>query len=90
MAVYWFFTTARGWQTIMKRNVLAHKQWMIRSYSMAMTAVTFRVYHILFYLADVDHLHNYEISLWISVIGNMLAAEWIIFRRAKSYLATFL
>jgi len=90
MAVYWFFTTAKGWQTIMRRNVLAHKQWMIRSYSMAMTAVTFRVYHILFYLADVDHLHNYEISLWISVIGNMLAAEWIIFRKAKSYLATFL
>jgi len=90
MAVYWFYTTARGWQTIMKRNVLAHKQWMIRSYSMAMTAVTFRVYHILFFLANVDHLHNYEISLWISVIGNMLAAEWIIFRRAKSYLATFL
>jgi len=90
MAVYWFFTTAKGWQTILKKKVLAHKQWMIRSYSMAMTAVTFRVYHILFYLAGVNHLHNYEISLWISVIGNMLVAEWIIYRRAKSYLASFL
>ena len=57
---------------------------------MAMTAVTFRVYHILFYLAGVNHLHNYEISLWISVLGNMLVAEWIIYRRAKSYLSSFL
>ena len=90
MAVYWFYTTVKGLQTIKQGNVLAHKNWMIRSYSMAMTAVTFRVYHILFYYYGVDHLHNYEISLWISVIGNMLFAEYLIFRKSRSYLKTFL
>ena len=89
MAVYWFFTTAKGLQTIKVKNVLAHKNWMIRSYSMAMTAVTFRIYHILFDYYGVDHLYNYEISLWISVLGNMLAAEYFIFRKSKSYLKTF-
>jgi len=89
MAIFWFATTLNGLTTILKKNVLAHKNWMIRSYSMAMTAVTFRVYHILFYLADWDHLRNYEISLWISVIGNMLIAEYIIFRRSRAYLQTF-
>jgi hypothetical protein len=89
MAIFWFFTTLNGFTTILKKNVLAHKVWMIRSYAMAMTAVTFRVYHILFYLADWNHLRNYEISLWISVIGNMLIAEYIIFRKSKSYLKTF-
>lgn len=89
MAVYWFYSTAKGLQTIRQKNVLAHKNWMIRSYSMAMTAVTFRVYHIFFYYFGVDHLHNYEISLWISVLGNMLVAEYLIFRKSRHYLKTF-
>jgi hypothetical protein len=79
----------RALTTIHKRNVLSHKIWMMRSYSMAMTAVTFRVYHIVFYLLGWDHLKNYELSLWISVIGNMLFAEWIIYRQSKKYLRSF-
>jgi hypothetical protein len=89
MAMCWFITTLYGFTTIRKKNVLAHKIWMIRSYSMAMTAVTFRIYHIVFYLLDWNHLENYELSLWISVIGNMLFAEWIIYRKSRSYLKTF-
>ncbi len=89
MAAFWFITTLYGLTTILKKNVLAHKIWMIRSYAMAMTAVTFRVYHIAFYLLGWDHLENYELSLWISVIGNMLAAEWIIYRKSRNYLNSF-
>lgn len=89
MATWWFVTTLYGFTTIHKRNVLAHKIWMMRSYSMAMTAVTFRVYHIIFYLLDWGHLENYELSLWISVIGNMLFAEWIIYRQSRNYLRSF-
>jgi hypothetical protein len=89
MAVYWFYSTAKGLQTIKQKNVIAHKNWMIRSYSMALTAVSFRIYHILFFYFDVDHLHNYEISLWISVLGNMLVAEFLIYRKSKAYLKTF-
>ncbi len=89
MASWWFVTTLYGFTTIHKRNVLAHKIWMMRSYSMAMTAVTFRVYHIVFYLLNWDHLENYELSLWISVVGNMLFAEWIIYRQSRNYLKSF-
>lgn len=89
MATWWFITTLYGLSTIQKKNVIAHKIWMMRSYSMAMTAVTFRVYHIMFYLLGLGHLENYEISLWISVIGNMLFAEWIIFRQSRKYLKSF-
>ena len=89
MAGCWFFTTLNGLTAIHKKNILAHKIWMIRSYAMAMTAVTFRVYHIFFFLMDWDHLENYELSLWISVIGNMLFAEWIIYCKSKNYLRSF-
>ena len=89
MAGWWFITTLYGLSTIHKRNIVAHKVWMMRSYAMAMTAVTFRVYHIIFYLLDWGHLANYELSLWISVVGNMLFAEWIIYRQGKNYLQSF-
>jgi hypothetical protein len=89
MAIFWFITTLYGLSTIRKKNVLGHKIWMMRSYAMAMTAVTFRVYHIAFYLLGWDHLENYELSLWISVIGNMLFAEWIIYRKSRNYLKSF-
>jgi hypothetical protein len=72
MAILWFFTTYKGLAAILKKNVLLHKIWMMRSYAMAMTAVTFRLYHLVFYIIGWDHLENYEISLWMSVIGNML------------------
>src|SRR5204863_3637793 len=58
---FWFITTLNGLTTIHKKNVLGHKIWMMRSYAMAMTAVTFRVYHIVFYLMGWGHLENYEL-----------------------------
>jgi hypothetical protein len=90
MALIWFYATARGLQNVLERNILAHKQWMIRSYSMAMTAVTFRIYHLLFFYIGWSHLENYEISLWISVVGNILLAEAIIFYKSKNYKQSFI
>lgn len=89
MAIVWFATTVRGLQAVHERNIISHKNWMIRSYTMAMTAVTFRIYHIIFYLLGWDHSDNYEISLWISVVGNIVAAEYIIWRRSRNYIKTF-
>ena len=89
MATWWFITTLNGLTTIHKRNIIAHKVWMMRSYAMAMTAVTFRVYYILFYLLDWKLLENYQFSLWVSVIGNMLITEFIIYKQSKKYLKSF-
>lgn len=90
MAVFWFFTTYKGFITAARdKNFVAHKNWMIRSYAMALTAVTFRVYHILFNEMGMDSFHNYSISLWISIIGNWLVAESVIYLQSKNYLKTY-
>ncbi|MBI3510497.1 MAG: DUF2306 domain-containing protein [Bacteroidetes bacterium] len=89
MAVFWFFTTYKGFVTAAyQKNYLAHKFWMMRSYAMVLTAVTFRVYHIIFHHAGMEEFTNYSVSLWISVIGNALVAEAIIFFQARNYLKT--
>jgi hypothetical protein len=89
MAIFWFVSTYKGFVAAAReKNFLSHKFWMIRSYSMALTAVTFRIYHILFFLGGMGHFENYAISLWISVIGNALIAEGIIFFSSKNYMET--
>ncbi len=91
MAVFWFFTTYKGFVTAARdRNFVAHKHWMIRSYAMALTAVTFRIYHILFADLGMNSFNNYSLSLWISIIGNWLVAEFVIYLQSKNYLKTYL
>jgi hypothetical protein len=89
MALSWFFFTMKGFTSILKKQVLAHKIWMMRSYAMALTAVTFRVYYIILYLLDVPLTVNYEVSLWMSVVGNLMVTEFLIYRNNRSYLTTF-
>lgn len=89
MALSWFYFTAQGLAAALKKNIVLHKMWMIRSYAMALTAVTFRIYHLLFYSAGWNALENYELSLWISVLGNILIAEIIIRTQSKNYLHSF-
>lgn len=91
MAVFWFFTTYKGFVTAARdKNFVAHKHWMIRSYAMALTAVTFRIYHILFDEVGMSSFSNYSLSLWISIIGNWLVAEFVIYLQSKNYLKTYL
>ncbi len=85
MAISWFYFTAKGLMAVTQKSIKQHKSWMIRSYAMALTAVTFRIYYIILYLLDIELTKNYEVSLWMSVVGNLLAAEFIIFYKAKPY-----
>jgi hypothetical protein len=90
MAIFWFYTTYRGFLAAAReRNFLSHKFWMIRSYAMALTAVSFRVYHIVFLLAGFGNFDNYAISLWISVLGNAAIAELFIMGQSRNYLQSF-
>lgn len=88
MAISWFFFTLKGFATAIQKKFIQHKAWMIRSYTMALTAVTFRVYYIVLYLFNVELTKNYEVSLWMSVAGNLLVAEGIIFFSTKRYPVT--
>jgi len=89
MAIFWFYTTYKGFVSAAReKNFIAHKFWMMRSYAMALTAITFRVYHLLFFAANWNHFDNYSISLWLSVVGNALMAEAIIYFQSMNYLQT--
>jgi hypothetical protein len=72
----WF--TYCGYQSIIHKNKSEHVRYMIRSYAVATVVLTFRIYHILFFLWKVPYQDNYAISQWLGITGNLLLAEIII------------
>jgi uncharacterized membrane protein len=79
-----FWTTLRGVTAIRGRDLPGHRRWMTRSFALVATAVTFRIYHVAFFHAGLPDDANYLASLWLSILGNAAAAEWILRRRPLS------
>lgn len=73
-----FHDTLNGQRAIVRRDLHAHIRWMIRSFAMAATAITFRLLHLGFALAGMAYETNYILSLWLSIGLNAAAAEGVI------------
>jgi uncharacterized membrane protein len=67
-----------GYRTIINHDKIGHVTYMIRSYAMATSVLTFRIYHILFFFLKVPYHDNYAISQWLGMGTNALIAEILI------------
>ena len=75
----WFWFTLKAVIAIQKRNVTAHKQFMVRSYALTLSAVTLRTWKIIITaFVHIDPLPLYMIDAWMGFVPNLLLAEWII------------
>lgn len=84
LALLWIATTAMGWRMAAKRNWPRHREWMIRSYALTLSAITLRVWKYLIVFAFAPPpMDTYRIVAWLGFVPNILFAEWII-RRRKS------
>jgi hypothetical protein len=85
LGVATFHTTLRGVTSMMggSRDLAVHREWMTRSFAFAATAITFRVYHLGFYLLGMAGDTNYVTSLWLSILGNAAVAELVLRRRSR-------
>ncbi len=73
-----FHSTLNGQRAILRRDTPSHVRWMLRSFAMAATAITFRVLHLGFALAGMVYETNYIIALWLSIVLNVAVAESVI------------
>ena len=75
----WWYFTWKGFQTARKKQLGAHKKWMMRSYALTLSAISLRVYQLVlghwFYL---DPITQYVLVSWLSWIGNLVMAEILI------------
>lgn len=73
----WF--TYQGYKAIGRGDKQAHADAMIRSYSIATVVLSFRIFHILFFIWKVPYQDNYAMSQWLGVACNSLLAEICIY-----------
>ncbi len=86
----WFWFTYKAVVEIRSGYVSAHKEFMIRSYALTLSAVSLRFWKIVILsFVQVDPLPLYMINAWLGFVPNLLFAEWLIrSRRRKLTLKT--
>ena len=77
-AALWLGATAFGWIAIRRRRIVAHTEWMTRSYALALFFVTFSFWTPL--LASFDATRNvaYPLGVTLSWTLNLVVAEALI------------
>ena len=79
LAVLWIWFTVLALQKLHQRMIEQHAQWMIRSYALALAAITLRVWKVViiaaFHPAPMD---AYRIVAWLSGVLNLVLAELLI------------
>jgi len=84
LAILWLFTTAMGWRKISSRDWKAHREWMIRSYALTISAITLRVWNYLIVMAFAPPpMDTYRIVAWLGFVPNLIFAEWWIRKGRK-------
>lgn len=68
-----------GLRAIFARDFLAHREWMIRAYSMGLGIYAIRVWYSLFlHLSDQPSTEFFDTAFWIGIATNLILAEiWI-------------
>nr|WP_315034407.1 DUF2306 domain-containing protein [uncultured Chryseobacterium sp.] len=83
--IIWAYFTVFAVLSIKKGNILRHKNFMILSYAVTTTAITFRIIKNLFYN---EESYNYElfygINVWLALVINLLIAYYFMRRNHSS------
>ncbi len=79
LGILWFWFTLKAILCIFKKDLLNHRKFMYRSFALACSAITLRLWKvILVYLFHPAPMDVYQIVAWIAWVPNLLFAEWLI------------
>jgi len=73
------YTTWRGFERVRARDFKRHQAWMIRSYAMVASAISFRVFYLGLYALEIPN--EYVLGIWMSLLVNAALAELCIRQR---------
>ena len=78
MATAWLATTLVAWRAVRRHRYAAHRRWMIRSFALALSAVTLRIALLVPMQLELDFMPIYRVTSWASWTLNLLLAElWL-------------
>lgn len=79
LGTLWFSFTLLGILQIYKKNRIAHQNFMLRSFALAFSAITLRLWKvILVFLFQPNPMEVYQVIAWLGWIPNILLIEWYI------------
>jgi len=78
----WCLFTIKAFLAIKKRDIITHKQFMMRSYALTLSAVALRSWqYIISHTIVIDPATLYKIDAWLGFVPNLIFAEWLIRRK---------
>ena len=76
LALAWLYTGTQAYLTIRRRDVQAHRRWMIRNYALTYAAVTLRIQLPLLMLAGMDVVTGLNVTGWTCWVPSLIVVEW--------------
>ena len=76
LAVLWLYTGFRAFSAIRRGDVVEHRQWMVRNFSLTLAAVTLRILLPASGIAGIAFELAYPAIAWLCWVPNLLVAEW--------------
>ncbi len=85
IGVLLFFSGLQAYRMARKRDIPAHRNWMIRNFALSVAAVTLRFYlPLMIFMLHWSFRPSYITVAWLCWVPNLLVAEWLIQRRFGS------
>lgn len=82
----WFVATSGlGIVAIRRGDLRAHVAWMVRSYALILSALTFRLFHRVLHELGVAATTNYVASTWASLVLAIMSGEFLGRRLASTW-----
>jgi uncharacterized membrane protein len=78
LGLFWFYSTLRGYLTIMDKKIEQHQRMMIYSYACCFAGVTLRAYQPFLIMYFGDFITAYKVVAWLCWVPNLVVASLII------------
>lgn len=75
LAVSWLYTGLQAFLAIRRGDVIEHRRWMVRNFSLTLAAVTLRVLLPASAIAGIPFDVAYPVIAWLCWVPNLLVAE---------------
>ncbi|MDZ4795792.1 MAG: DUF2306 domain-containing protein [Bacteroidota bacterium] len=81
LALLWIVFTSMALVKAKQKNFKAHRQYMIRSYALTLSALTLRAWkYAITNTVTLPPMDVYRVVAWLGWVGNLLVAEFLIRR----------
>lgn len=82
LGLLWWFSTFKAYRLIRENKFKLHRQWMWRSFALALSAVTLRLWKVIIvYFFQPNPLDVYQMVAWLGWIPNVLLIEFLISKK---------